>query len=190
MSNITHDCKQEEERKSDEFYEFTKNNYVETSSDQHYKDAREFLVHVAKFYHAFTKLRSEFIRYIETNQISNKEDQQKIFKITFNSNREYIIGKLELIDYCNKFLQEDRDEYSVVRKLFDIYKIIDNNNLNLKRLKEIEQIKEHLEFYLTGDVETMCNGDPNKIEEFNKLKQFSIMANIFMKNRNESNKTI
>ena len=55
-------------------------------------------------------------------------------------------------------------------------------------MKETEQIKEHLEFYLTGDVETMCNEDPNEIEEFNRLKQFSIMANNIMKNRN--NKTI
>jgi len=71
MSNITDDHKQEE-KKDDEFYEFIKNNYVETSTDQHYKDAREFLVHITKFYDIFIKVRSEFI---ETNQISNKEDQ-------------------------------------------------------------------------------------------------------------------
>jgi hypothetical protein len=33
--------------------------------------------------------------------------------------------------------------------------------------KEVKQIKEHLEFNLTGDVKTMCNGDPNEIDEFN-----------------------
>lgn len=185
MSNITDDHKQEE-KKDDEFYEFIKNNYVETSTDQHYKDAREFLVHITKFYDIFIKVRSEFI---ETNQISNKEDQQILFRETLSSSSEYIAGQLELTQYCVKLLQEDRDKYSVVKKIIDIYKIIDNNKkFNLKKLKETEQIKEHLEFYLTGDVETMCNEDPNEIEEFNRLKQFSIMANNIMKNRN--NKTI
>jgi len=181
MSNINDDNKQEDERKSDEFYDFIKNNYVETSSDQNCKDARESLVYVAKFYDAFVKVRSEFRHYIETNQISNKEDHQKIFKYALYSNSEYNARKLELRQYCDEFLKEDRDEYSVVRKIIDIYKIIDhnnNNNLNLKRFKELEQIKDHLEFYLTGDEETMCkNADEDEIAEFRYFKQLSLAVN-------------
>jgi hypothetical protein len=184
MSDITDDFKQNEER-DDEVYEFMKKNYVETSTDQHCKDAREFVVYIKKIYDAFNNVRSEFMNYIRTNQISNKETLQILFRETLISNSEYIATRLELVQYCDKFLQEERDEFSVVKKIIKVYQIVDDNKkINLKNLKEVEQIKEQLEFYLTGDVETMCNGDPTKIEEFNRLKQFSIMANNFLKNRN------
>ena len=186
MSNIADDSKQNEER-DDEVYEFIKKNYVETSNEQHCKDAREFLVHIKKFYDVFINARNEFLNYIKTNQITNKETQQKIFKETLRTSSEYIAAQLELVQYCDKFLQEDRDEYSVVKKIIKTYKIIDDDKkFNLKSFKETEQIKELLDFYLTGDVETMCNGNPNEIEEFNRLKQFSLMANNFMKNRNNN----
>jgi hypothetical protein len=179
MSNIDDYNKEEDERKSEEFYYFIKNNYVETSSDQNCKDARESLVYVAKFYDAFVKVRSEFRCYIEMNHNLNKEDKQKIFKYALYSNSEYNARKLELKQYCEEFLKKDRDEYSVVRKIIDIYKIIDDdNNINLKRFKELEQIKDHLEFYLTGDEETMCkNADEDEIAEFRYLKQLSLAVN-------------
>jgi hypothetical protein len=176
----------EGEERIDELYEFIKKNYVETSADQHYKDSREFLVYITKFHDAFIKVRSEFRFYIETNQISNKEDKQKIFKYALYSNSDYNARKLEFRQYCNEFLKEDRDEYSVVRKIIDIYKIInDNNNLNLKHFEELEQIKDYLEFYLTGDEETMCkNADEDEIAEFKHLKELSLAVNRFMRNRN------
>ena len=69
-------------------------------------------------------------------------------------------------------MEEDRDEYSVVKLIFEIY--------NYKKINisypQIQNIKNLLEFYLTGDIKTMSNGDKNEIEYFNYLKQLSLLV--------------
>ena len=165
MSNMTDNDKQDEER-YDVIHEFIMNNDTGISKEHHYRDAREFLVHITKFYDIFSKLKSESFCYINTKQITNKEDQLKIMKETLYTNNEFNTGKLELKQYCVKFLQEDRDEYSIVKKIIDIYNF-KNRPLNYK---QIQIIKNQLEFYL--------------INEFNYLKKLS---SLMMKNGN--NKT-
>jgi hypothetical protein len=165
--------KQEEER-HDIIHDFimNKDNDSGISTDQHYKDAREFLVYITKFYDTFSKLRTEASSYIRMNQIFNKEDQVKTMKKIIFTNSEYITGLSNIKQFYNKFIQEDRDEYSVVRLIFEIY--------NYKKINisypQIQNIKNLLEFYLSGDIKTMSNGDKNEIEYFNYLKQLSLLG--------------
>jgi hypothetical protein len=106
------------------------------------------------------------------NQIFNKEDQVKTMKKIIFTNSEYITGLSNIKQFYNKFIQEDRDEYSVVRLIFEIY--------NYKKINisypQIQNIKNLLEFYLSGDIKTMSNGDKNEIEYFNYLKQLSLLG--------------
>jgi len=165
---MTDNNKQEEER-YDIIYDFIKNNDSGISTDQHYKDAREFLVYITKFYDTFSKLRTDSFCYIKTNQIFDKEEIMK--KIIF-TNSEYNTGLSNIKQFYDNFLHEDRDEYSVVKLIFEIY--------NYKKINisypQIENIKNLLEFYLSGDIKTMSNGDKNEIEYYNYLKKLSFLG--------------
>jgi len=163
--------KQEEER-YDIIYDFIKNNDSGISTDQHYKDARDFLVYITKFYDTFSKLRTEAFSYIKTNKIFNNEDRLKIMEKTIFTNSEFKTELSNIKQFYDNFLHEDRDEYSVVRLIFETY--------NYKKINisypQIENIKDLLEFYLSGDIKTMSNGDENEIEYFNYLKQLSLLG--------------
>ena len=170
---MTDNDKQEEER-YDIIHDFimNKDNDSGISTDQHYKDAREFLVYITKFYDTFSKLRTESFYYIRMNQITNNEDRLKMMEKTIFNNSEFKTGLSNIKQFHDKLLHEDRDEYSVVRLIFEIY--------NYKKINisypQIENIKDLLEFYLTGDIKTMSNGDKNEIEYFNYLKQLSLLG--------------
>lgn len=170
---MTDNDKQEEER-YDKIHDFimNKDNDSGISTDQHYKDAREFLVYITNFYDTFTKLRNESFCYIKTKQIVNEEDRLKIMKKIIFTNSEYKTGLSNIKQFYDKFLHEDRDKYSIVRLIFEIY--------NYKKIniiyRQIENIKDLLEFYLSGDIKTMSNGDENEIEYFNYLKQLSLLG--------------
>ncbi len=170
---MTDNYKQEEER-YDIIHDFimNKDNDSGISTDQHYKDAREFLVHITKFYDTFSKLRTESFSYITTNKIFNNEDRLKIMKKIIFTNSEYNTGLSNIKQFYVNLLHEDRDEYSVVKLIFEIY--------NYKKINinypQIENIKNLLEFYLSGDIKTMSNGDKNEIEYFNYLKQLSLLG--------------
>lgn len=166
--------KQEQDR-YDIIHNFMMNNYTEVSTEQHYKDAREFLVYITKFYDIFSKLRTEILYDMRDFPYNNQPQKaQKIMKDTLFNNNEFNTDFANVKEFCDKFLQEDRDEYSVVRKIIEIYNF---KKINIGYL-QIQNIKNLLEFYLTGDVETMCkSGDKDEIDEFNYLKQLSLMAN-------------
>ena len=170
---MSNNNKQEEER-YDIIHDFimNKDNDSGISTDQHYKDAREFLVYITEFYDTFSKLRSQSFCDIRTNQITNKEDQLKIMQKIIFTNSEYITGLSNIKQFYDKFLREDRDKYSVVKLIFEIY--------NYKKINisypQIENIKDLLEFYLSGDIKTMSNGDKNEIEYYNYLKQLSLLG--------------
>ena len=168
---MTDNEKQEEER-YDIIHNFIMNNDSEISTDQHYKDAREFLVYITKFYDTFSKLRSESFCYIKTNQITNKEDRLKIMEKIIFTNSEFKTELSNIKQFYDKFLQEDRDEYSVVGLIFQIYNY---KQINIS-YPQIENIKSLLEFYLSGDIKTMSNGDKNEIDYFNYLKQLSLLG--------------
>ena len=78
---MSNNNKQEEERYHI-IHDFimNKDNDSGISTDQHYKDAREFLVYITKFYDTFSKLRTEASCYIRMNQIFNKEERLKTMK--------------------------------------------------------------------------------------------------------------
>ena len=76
---MTDNDKQEEER-YDIIHDFIMNNDSGISTDQHYKDARDFLVYITKFYDTFSELRTEAFSYIKTNKIFNNEDRLEIMK--------------------------------------------------------------------------------------------------------------
>ena len=170
---MSNNNKQEEER-YDIIHDFimNKDNDSGISTDQHYKDAREFLVYITEFYDTFTKLRSQSFCDIRTNQITNKEDQLKIMQKTIFTNSEFNTGLSNIKQFHDKFLYEDRDEYSVVKLIFEIY--------NYKKINisypQIQNIKNLLEFYLSDDIKTMSNGDQNEIEYYNYLKQLSLLG--------------
>lgn len=170
---MTDNDKQEEER-YDIIHDFimNKDNDSGISTDQHYKDAREFLVYITKFYDTFSKLRTESFCYIKTKQITNNDDRLKIMEKTIFTNSEFKTGLSIIKQFHDKFLHDDRDEYSVVRLIFEIY--------NYKKINisypQIQNIKNLLEFYLSGDIKTMSNGDQNEIEYFNYLKQLSLLG--------------
>ena len=106
---MTEDKKKEEER-YDIIYDFIKNNDSGISTDQHYKDAREFLVYITKFYDTFSKLRTESFSYIKTNNIFNNEDRLKIMEETIFTNSEFKTELSNIKQFYDKFLHEDRDE--------------------------------------------------------------------------------
>jgi hypothetical protein len=163
--------KQEEER-YDIIHDFIMNNDSGISTDQHYKDARDFLVYITKFYDTFSELRTEAFSYIKTNKIFNNEDRLEIMKKIIFTNSEYNTELSNIKQFYDNFLHEDRDEYSVVKLIFETY--------NYKKINisypQIENIKDLLEFYLSGDIKTMSNGDENEIEYFNYLKQLSLLG--------------
>lgn len=168
---MTDDDKEEERYDIIHDFIMNKDNDTGISTDQHYKDAREFLVYITKFYDTFSKLRTESFCYIKTNQIFNKEDRLKIMKKIIFTNSEYNTELSNIKQFYDKFLHEDRDEYSVVRLIFEIY--------NYKKINisypQIQNIKNLLEFYLSGDIKTMSNEDKNEIEYHNYLKQLSLL---------------
>lgn len=168
---MTDNNKQEEER-YDIIHDFIMNNDSGISTDQHYKDAREFLVYITKFYDTFSKLRTESFSYIKTNNIFNNEDRVKIMEKTIFTNSEFKTELSNIKQFYDNFLHEDRDEYSVVKLIFETY--------NYKKINisypQIQNIKNLLEFYLSGDIKTMSNGDQNEIEYFNYLKQLSLLG--------------
>ena len=170
---MTDNEKQEEER-YDIIHDFimNKDNDSGISTDQHYKDAREFLVYITEFYDTFSKLRSESFCSIRTKQITNKEDQLKIMKETIFTNSEFKTGLSNIKQFHDKFMEEDRDEYSVVRLIFETYNY---KQINIS-YPQIQNIKDLLEFYLSGDIKTMSNGDQNEIDYFNYLKQLSLLG--------------
>lgn len=165
---------EEEEERYDIIHDFimNKDNDLGISTDQHYKDAREFLVYITEFYDTFSKLRSQSFCDIRTNQITNKDDQLKIMQKTIFTNSEFKTGLSNIKEFYSKFMKEDRDEYSVVGLIFQTY--------NYKKINisypQIENIKDLLEFYLSGDIKTMSNGDKNEIEYYNYLKQLSLLG--------------
>jgi len=171
---MTDNNKQEEEERYDIIHDFiiNKDNDLGISTDQHYKDAREFLVYITKFYDTFSKLRTESFCYIRTNEITNNEDRLKIMEKTIFTNSEFKTGLSNIKQFYDNFLHEDRDEYSIVRLIFETY---DYKKINIS-YPQIENIKDLLEFYLSGDIKTMSNGDENEIEYFNYLKQLSLLG--------------
>ena len=172
--------KQEEER-YDVIHDFMMNNYTETSTEQHYKDAREFLVYIAKFYDTYNKIRTETLH--DMRHIPYSDQRRKIMRDALFTNSDFNTGISNIKQFYVKFLRgEDRDEYSVVRKIIEIY---DYNKITYN---QIQNIKNLLELYLTGDVETMCNGDKDEIEEFNYLKQLSFAMKNAMKSGNATQK--
>jgi hypothetical protein len=166
-----------EEERYNIIHEFIVNNDEVKSKKQHFKDAREFLVPITNYEIIFSKLRGDAISYIKMNKITNKEDQLRIMKKTLHTNDDFNTIRLELKQFCNKFLQKDRDEYSLVKKIIIIYNYNEYKNVTYQ---QIRNIKNHLELYLTDDIETMSNGDKNEIDEYYYLKQLSLL----MKNRN------
>ncbi len=136
----------------DEFRNFILNNYEKTSTEQHYDDAVEFFVCISKYYNIFNKLRDDFIRYIEINKITNKEQQHKMFDDILCDSSEFNTARLELRKYRSKFLREYRDEYSVVNKLMDIYNYKD---INIESTKQAKLIKDQLDSYLGDKIKPM-----------------------------------
>ena len=136
----------------DEFRNFILNNYEKTSTEQHYDDAVEFFVYISKYYDIFNKHRDDFIRYIEINKITNKEQQHKMFDDILCDSSEFNTARLELRKYRSKFLREYRDEYSVVNKLMDIYNYKD---INIESTKQAKLIKDQLDSYLGDKIKPM-----------------------------------
>ena len=142
-------CPIPEKHDPDEFRNFILNNYEKTSTEQHYDDAIEFFVYISKYYDIFNKLRDDFIRYIEINKITNKEQQHKLFDETLFASSEFNKARLELRKYRGKFLREYRDEYSVVNKLMDIY---NDKDINIESTKQAKLIKDQLDSYLGNKI--------------------------------------
>ncbi len=172
MSNIIEskiDHKQQLEDKWKKIIEFSMKIYKDRlvlgiSNEQHYKDAREFLVPITKFYELYNKLKNEAVE--KRKQTINVKDRMEINKdVEFKTKNNNEI--IELHKNWDKFVNEDRDEYSFVKKIIEIYKTITYNH--------VQNIKNHLEFYLTGDIKTMCDGDKNEIEMMHSLMQLSLL---------------
>ena len=110
-----------EEERYNIIHEFIVNNDEVKSKKQHFKDAREFLVYITKFYDTFSELRTEAFSYIKTNNIFNNEDRLKIMEKTIFTNSEFKTELSNIKQFYDNFLHEDRDEYSVVRLIFETY---------------------------------------------------------------------
>ena len=101
---------------------------------------------------------------IETNSFKKKTGTKyELEKEFFNWG---IINKDE------KDTNYSKDSYISFRLIFEIYNY---RKINIS-YQQIENIKDLLEFYLSGDIKTMSNGDENEIEYFNYLKQLSLLG--------------